>query len=141
MSDHWQAWLDAVGCDAVDSAIRALYADLDAARAAIRARDIASLGQIAEHNCLKMHSVMWTSRPAIVYWNAATIQCMQTVRELREQGIGVFFTIDAGPQLKAICEPQHASTVREALTNTAGVLSVMQSGLGEAASLVNVAAG
>jgi len=48
------------------------HLDLDAARAAIRNRDFEALGSVAEHNCLKMHSVMWASRPAMVYWNSAT---------------------------------------------------------------------
>ncbi|MDH3265871.1 MAG: diphosphomevalonate decarboxylase, partial [Gammaproteobacteria bacterium] len=82
--------------------------DLDAARKAIAKRDFARLAAVAEHNCLKMHSVMWGSRPATIYWNSATLACMQTVRELQSQGVAVFFTIDAGPQLKAVCEPADA---------------------------------
>ena len=112
-------------------------ADLNEARSAIRERDLQRLGSIAEHNCLKMHSVMWGSRPPMIYWNSATIACMQTVRELQAQGVEVFFTIDAGPQLKAICLPQHAATVRAALAATAGVVDVMQSGLGVGARLVD----
>ena len=109
--------------------------DLSEARAAIRQRDLARLGAVAEHNCLKMHSVMWGSRPPMIYWNSATIACMQTVRELQAQDAEVFFTIDAGPQLKAICTPQHAPAVRAALAATAGVVEVMQSGIGDGAQL------
>ena len=109
--------------------------DLAEARAAIQDRDLIRLGAIAEHNCLKMHSVMWGSRPPMIYWNSATIACMQTVRELQSQGTPVFFTIDAGPQLKAICAPQHEETVRAALVATAGVVEVMVSGVGRGARL------
>lgn len=112
-------------------------ADLAEARAAIRQRDLHRLGAIAEHNCLKMHSVMWGSRPPMIYWNSATIACMQTIRELQNQGVGVFFTIDAGPQLKAICAAADAATVRAALSATDGVVELMQSGVGEAARLLN----
>jgi diphosphomevalonate decarboxylase len=104
--------------------------DLAEARAAIRDRDLHRLGAIAEHNCLKMHSVMWGSRPPMIYWNSATIACMQTVRELQSQGVAVFFTIDAGPQLKAICLPEHEATVSAAMQATAGVVDVMVSGVG-----------
>lgn len=45
--------------------------DLSAARAAIQQRDLQRLGAVAEHNCLKMHSVMWGSRPPMIYWNSA----------------------------------------------------------------------
>ena len=107
--------------------------DLDTARAAIEDRDFEKLAAIAEHNCLKMHSIMWASRPPMVYWNAATMRCLQSVRKLQGQGIGVFFTIDAGPQVKAICLPEHVATVEDALRATDGVVDVMTSGLGDGA--------
>ena len=110
--------------------------DLTEARAAVSDRDLSKLALIAEHNCLKMHSVMWGSRPPMIYWNSATISCMQSIRDLQSRGVGVFFTIDAGPQVKAICEAEHEPTVRQALVATAGVVDVMVSGLGAGAKLV-----
>lgn len=107
--------------------------DLEAALAAVRARDLAAVGRVAEHNCLKMHSVMWTSRPALVYWNAATVDCLETVRRLQAQGTEVFFTIDAGPQVKAVCTAAAEPVVRDALAATTGVQAVLTSGLGAGA--------
>ncbi len=109
--------------------------DLDAARAAVAERDFVSLAAVAEHNCLKMHSVMWASRPPMVYWNAATMRCLQTVRGLQDDGVDVFFTIDAGPQVKAVCTPRYAGDVAAALRETPGVIDVMTSGLGDGARL------
>jgi len=113
--------------------------DLDAARAAIREQDFEKLAAVSEHNCLKMHSVMWASRPSIVYWNSATLNCMQTVRDLRSSGSAVFFTIDAGPQLKAVCLESDEQRVREALSATTGVVDVLSSGLGDGARLLESA--
>ena len=110
--------------------------DLAIARTAILQRDFAQLGMVAEHNCLKMHSVMWASRPPMVYWNSATMRCMQTVRRLQAEGCNVFFTIDAGPQVKAVCLPEDTEAVSKALTETPGVQEIMLSGLGPAARLV-----
>jgi diphosphomevalonate decarboxylase len=110
--------------------------DLAIARTAIVQRDFAQLGMVAEHNCLKMHSVMWASRPPMVYWNSATMRCMQTVRRLQAEGCNVFFTIDAGPQVKAVCLPEDTEAVSKALTETPGVQEIMLSGLGPAARLV-----
>lgn len=73
----------------------------------------------------------------MIYWNSATIACMQTIRELQAQAIDVFFTIDAGPQLKAICTPEHEAAVHDALTATDGVAEVMLSGIGAGARLVD----
>lgn len=111
--------------------------DLSEAKAAIAARNFQRLGAIAEHNCLKMHSVMWGSRPPLTYWNAATVACMQTVRDLQAQGIDVFFTIDAGPQLKAFCTPDCREMVRAALAATSGVSDIMVSGIGDGAGLID----
>jgi diphosphomevalonate decarboxylase len=110
--------------------------DLDVARSAIAARDFSALAAVAEHNCLKMHSVMWASRPPMVYWNSATMRCMETVRRLQQEGREVFFTIDAGPQVKAVCAPADSAAVAAALADTDGVQKIMSTGLGRAARLV-----
>ena len=110
--------------------------DLATARDAIAIRDFGKLASIAEHNCLKMHSVMWTSRPPVVYWNAATVECLDVVRRLQHEDVAVFFTIDAGPQVKAICLPDDESAVVDALEQVAGVDHVLASGIGAGARLV-----
>lgn len=104
--------------------------DLDRARAAIREKDFRALAAVSEHSCLKMHSIMWASRPPLVYWNAATLRCMETIRALQASGVAVFFTIDAGPQLKAVCDRDVADVVYAALQSTEGVVQVLRSGLG-----------
>lgn len=111
-------------------------ADMDIARRAVEGRDFASLATVAEHNCLKMHSVMWASRPPLVYWNGVTMACMQAVRTLQSDGHDVFFTIDAGPQLKAVCLPASEAAVIDALQQTPGVRDIMSGGLGEGARIV-----
>ena len=111
-------------------------ADLAVARNAVMKRDFEQLAAVSEHNCLKMHSVMWASRPAIVYWKAATLACMETVRDLQKTGVPVFFTIDAGPQLKAVCLPGAEEQVIEALSATAGVQRVLASRLGDGARVL-----
>ena len=111
--------------------------DIAQAIDAVKSRDFAALAAVSEHNCLKMHSVMWASRPPIVYWNNATLACMQTVRTLQSDGQPVFFTIDAGPQLKAVCLPESAEAVAVALAQTSGVRRILRSGLGAGARRVS----
>ncbi|HET9048154.1 MAG TPA: diphosphomevalonate decarboxylase [Chiayiivirga sp.] len=111
-------------------------ADLACARAAIEMRDFDALADVSEHSCLKMHALAMAAQPGLLYWNGATIEAMHTVRSLRAQGVPVFFTVDAGPQVKAICLPQAASTVIEAMRSVAGVLDVIECGLGQDACLI-----
>ena len=123
-SPFYQAWIDAQDDD------------LRTARIAIEEYDFTKLAAVAEHNCLKMHSVMWASRPPLVYWNASTLRCMRAIRRMQQDGCDVFFTIDAGPQLKAVCLPDSAAEVAEVLRATPGVQEVVECGLGAAARLV-----
>ncbi|MEX2496302.1 MAG: diphosphomevalonate decarboxylase [Woeseia sp.] len=116
-------------------------ADLTTARQAVENKDFEKLAAVAEHNCLKMHSVMWSSKPAIVYWKEATVNCMETVRELQRRGMAVFFTIDAGPQVKAVCLPEAGEAVAAALSQTPGVTRVLVSGLGKGARLLPAGTG
>jgi len=105
-------------------------ADMQTALSCIEKRDFEQLAAVSEHSCLKMHALAMSSQPAMVYWNGATMAAMQTVRDLRAAGTPVFFTIDAGPQLKAVCLPDAAETVRAALADCPGVLELLQCRLG-----------
>lgn len=111
--------------------------DMRVAREAVLNREFELLAGVSEHNCMKMHSVMWTSRPAIVYWNAATVSCLDAIRDLQVTGHGVFFTIDAGPQVKAVCLPESADFVEKTLRVAPGVVQIMRSGLGPGARLLD----
>ena len=73
--------------------------------------------------------------PPLVYWNGATVECLHAVRRLRAGGVPVFFTIDAGPQLKAVCEPGSRAVVEAALREVPGVLELSTSALGPGAEL------
>jgi diphosphomevalonate decarboxylase len=99
--------------------------DLAAARAAIRARDLEALGQLAEHSALKMHAVGLAARPPLLYWRGATVECVHRVWALRAEGTPAFVTIDAGPQVKVLCQPGDAPRVADALRAVPGVERVV----------------
>jgi len=111
--------------------------DLRAARRAVEARDFERLAELAEWSCLKMHATAMAARPGIVYWNGATVEALHRVRALRAAGEPVFFTVDAGPQLKAICLSGAAATVAQALSEVPGVLEVLHSRLGGPARVIS----
>jgi len=111
--------------------------DLAAARTAIERRDFAALAAVGERSCLAMHADMLASRPALIYWIGATLECIHVIRELRErEGVEAFFTVDAGPQVKVVCTPAAASRVAAALGGVVGVQEVLVSGLGGGAHLL-----
>jgi diphosphomevalonate decarboxylase len=99
--------------------------DLAEARAAIAARDLEALGLLAEHNALKMHAVGLAARPPLLYWRAATVECIHRVWALRSDGVPGYVTIDAGPQVKVLCAPRDAEGIASALRDVPGVERVL----------------
>lgn len=110
--------------------------DLNGMRHAILKKDFQKMGELAEFSCLKMHAVALASNPGMIYWNGATIEGLQLIRELRRQGNAVYFTVDAGPQIKAICLPETVQKVSAALENLAGVQRIIGTRLGDGAQLI-----
>jgi diphosphomevalonate decarboxylase len=102
------------------------------ARDAVQARELASLGPVAEADALAMHGVMMTSRPSLLYWLPATVAVLRAVRAWREEGIEVFFTLDAGPNVHCLCPAAAADEVEQRLRRLPGVLDVLASGPGGA---------
>ncbi len=89
---------------------------LQACRYAILERDFPSLTQIVERDSDMMHAIMMTSEPPLHFWTGATLQVMAAVRDLREEGISVCYTIDAGPNVHCLCLPESERDVLQALT-------------------------
>lgn len=87
-----------------------------------------------------MHAAAIATRPPLIYWNGVTVECMHAVTALRRRGVPVFFTIDAGPQLKAVCEPDVADAVRAELTAIPGVIETLHTGLGPGVEILSKAA-
>ena len=110
--------------------------DLQDARKAVKEKDFEKLGNISEQSCLKMHGLALAAHPGLIYWNAATIECLHAIRNMNARGYPVFFTVDAGPQVKAICEPEVTGEVVGTLESVSGVQSTIVSRLGQGAQLV-----
>lgn len=121
-----------------DAWIETHNVDLQSAMSFVNRRDFNSLADVAENNCLKMHAVMMTSRPPLIYWQSETLACIRKISDLRAGGLPVFFTVDAGPQVKAVCLPEATNVVEDELRDIAGVLRVITSSLGEGARLNSV---
>ncbi len=110
--------------------------DLDIARQAIASRDLARLGELAESNALRMHATMLAARPPVLYWLPETVAAMRRVRELRDAGMACWFTIDAGPNVKVLCDAAFEAAVITGLSDLPGVLRVISSRPGPGARLV-----
>ena len=90
--------------------------DLQAIKQAIYTKDFTKLGQITEANALKMHACTLAAVPPFTYWNAESMLAMDAVRNLRESGLECYFTMDAGPNVKVLCQRRDESAILTALS-------------------------
>jgi diphosphomevalonate decarboxylase len=99
--------------------------DLPEALRLLAARDLRGLGALAERNALRMHADALAADPPLLYWQPATIACLQALRELRDSGVDAWPTIDAGPHVVAICAAGGAAVVEARLRAVPGVTEVL----------------
>jgi diphosphomevalonate decarboxylase len=76
--------------------------DLALIKEAIRAYDFSLLGKTAESNAMNMHAMMLSAWPPISYFQPETIAAMRDIWKLRQEGLEIYFTQDAGPNLKLL---------------------------------------
>jgi diphosphomevalonate decarboxylase len=93
---------------------RKVAQDIVIIKQAIHAKNFALFAGTAESNALSMHATMLSSWPPICYFLPETISAMQKVWELRKQGWQLYFTQDAGPNLKLLfLERDKVSVMKE----------------------------
>ena len=109
---------------------------LDICRNAILQRDFGTFANIIELDSDIMHSVMMTSNPPLMYWQAATIGIFHAVREWRSKGLPVGYTVDAGANVHVICLAENAREVENRLREMPDVSDVLVAGVGGAAQTV-----
>jgi diphosphomevalonate decarboxylase len=78
---------------------------------AIAKKQFARLGQLAEHNAMTMHATMQSAWPPLLYSTEETMRSMRLIWQLRDEGLPVYFTQDAGPNIKILCQVQDVETV------------------------------
>lgn len=92
---------------------------------ALKEKNFKELGEVIEEDCLDMHKVMQTQTPPLLYWNDTTKIIMDAIREWRKQGLPVYFTIDAGPNVHLICEKKDQTHVVKYLGSIQGIQEVI----------------
>lgn len=90
-------------------------ADLTAAIQAVEKGDLIILGERMEHSTLKMHATLLAADPGFCYASSTTLAALQAVKALRAQGHACYFTMDAGPHVKVLCEGAAASSLQQHL--------------------------
>ncbi len=116
--------------------LSAVDENLKAVREAIRSKNFQTLGEIAEYDALLMHATMMTTRPPLLYWSPATVGVMKVVEKMRDEGVPVYFTIDAGANVHVLTLAAQIKKVESTLRSTDGVQKVLHCRPGEAAHII-----
>lgn len=110
--------------------------DIEAIKKALADKNLKTLGEMTELNCLKMHAVMITTNPPIVYWNAGTMDIIHAVMDWRDEGLECYFTIDGGPQVKVLCLEKDAEEIARRIREFPNVEDVIITRPGQGARIV-----
>ncbi len=103
---------------------------LEKVRKAIRERDLATLGPILEEEAVDLHLIAMSSHPPIFYWSPGTVAVLRAVRELRQEGLSAWVTMDAGANVHVICDTDSEDEVADRLEDVPAVGFVIRDGVG-----------
>lgn len=87
--------------------------DFNDALEALFSGNFVLLGQTMEHSFLKMHASMWVAKPSINFLKPKSFQVIESIYKIRDKLKDiVFFTADAGPNIKILVENHNLLLVK-----------------------------
>jgi diphosphomevalonate decarboxylase len=104
---------------------------LQKVRRAVETRDLDLLGPILEQEAVDLHIISMSSNPPIFYWSPGTVAVLRAVRELRQEGLAAWATLDAGANVHVICDADSEDEVAERLEDLPAVGFVIRDGVGD----------
>ncbi|MEN2667650.1 diphosphomevalonate decarboxylase [Listeria aquatica] len=104
--------------------------DLELIKKAFAHSDFTQVGEILEHNAMKMHATTLSANPPFTYFSQESLLVMEAVRKLRADGIEAYFTMDAGPNVKIVCLKQDEEKVAGRVEPLVGRVLICHAGEG-----------
>lgn len=89
---------------------------------ALNNHNLEKLGYFMGLSYRTMFATMLTSSPAVLYWKEASLNLINSCSQWRKEGLSCWETMDAGPQVKIVCEEKDLPFLEERLTNSFGEL-------------------
>ncbi|MDT2596211.1 diphosphomevalonate decarboxylase [Enterococcus dongliensis] len=115
--------------------------DLAKAKKAIAEKDFVALGEVTEASALKMHGTTLAANPPFTYWSAESLQVMNLVRQIRNNGLACYFTMDAGPNVKILVERKNETALLQALNSHIATQQLVVAHAGPAIKILTEANG
>lgn len=112
--------------------------DLLALKQAIAEKDFTQLGKIAEGNAMCMHALNLSATPHFNYFEAESLKAMQLVEQLRGQGLECYYTMDAGPNVKVICQGKDLKAIVDSLSQEFSNEQLLVASAGPGAEILEI---
>jgi diphosphomevalonate decarboxylase len=112
--------------------VRGAGVELEGAVEAVERRDLEGLGAAMRRSYLRMFGAMLGCDPPLIYWLPASIAIIRECEEMRREGIAVWETMDAGPQVKMLCRAADAPLIADRIRSARAAVSVIESRVGAA---------
>jgi diphosphomevalonate decarboxylase len=97
----------------------------------IQNKDFSKMGILAEKEALEFHTILLTSEVPMIAWYPGTVEVMQEVVRLREEGIECYFTINTGFNVHVLTLPEYEKQVQERMMSLASVKKVLSAKVGD----------
>jgi phosphomevalonate decarboxylase len=94
-----------------------IHSQLAEMRDALRKGEFERAFELAEHDSLSLAATTMTGPAGWVYWQPATLEILDTVRELRESGVPAYFSTDTGASVYVNTTVEYAERVESAVAD------------------------
>ena len=99
-----------------DARLAHVHGQLAELRDALRENDFERTFSLAERDSLSLAATTMTGPEAWVYWRPETLETFQVVRELREEGVPAYFSVDTGASVYVNVEDGYEKRVESAIS-------------------------
>ena len=84
---------------------------------ALMDKNFQKIGEMSEYDTLQLHAITMTgtSNNNLILWSPETISIMHLTRNLRKQGIPVYFSIDTGPSVVLLTKSNYIKEILNSL--------------------------
>jgi diphosphomevalonate decarboxylase len=104
---------------------------------ALKHRDLEALGGAMQLSYKRMFGTMLGANPPILYWLPQSVELMRLCSSLRRQGIGAWETMDAGPQVKILCQNSQLPVILAQVNSLLGRDQIIITEPGNGAGLID----
>ena len=66
---------------------------------AIKTKDVATIGRLAEEDSLNLHASTMTGKAHMVLWEPETVCIIKEVQRMRSEGVPAWYSVDTGPSV------------------------------------------